>query len=153
MNNINIYNEEDKFFMMQALKESEKALKKEEVPVGVVIVKDGIVIARAYNKREQLKDATAHAEIIAIKKVCKKLKNWRLSGCTMYVTLEPCLMCYGAIINARIDRLIYGAENKNNNIDLSKIKNMESVMNHKLSVCGGVLASEAEMLIKKLFKR
>ena len=150
----NIYNEEqDVFFMKQAIKEANKAFNSGEVPVGVCIVKDSKIIARGHNKREVLKDATAHAEIIAIKKACKVMDNWRLSGCTIYVSLEPCLMCYGAILNARIDRLVYGAENKNNNIDIEKIKQSESVMNHKLIVEGGVLEDESNLLIKNFFKR
>ena len=150
----NIYNkQQDEFFMEEVIKEAKKAFNKGEVPVGVCIVKDGEIITRAYNKREKLKDSTAHAEIIAIKKACKLVDNWRLSGCTIYVSLEPCLMCYGAILNARIDRLVYGAENQNINIDLEKIKQSESVMNHKLMVCGGVLKEESNLLIKNFFKR
>ena len=88
--------------MREALKEAKKALEIEEVPVGAVIVKDGKIIARAHNTKETKKDATCHAEILAIKKACKKLESWRLLGCDMYVTLEPCSMCAGALINSRI---------------------------------------------------
>lgn len=95
-------------FMKEALKESKKALELDEVPVGAIIVKDNIIISKAYNLREKLNDPTAHAEIIAIKKACEKLQNWRLTGCSMYVTLEPCPMCAGAIVQSRISNLYIG---------------------------------------------
>lgn len=91
-----------------ALEEAEKAMKKGEVPVGAVIVKDGEIIAKAHNLKETLNDPTAHAEILAIKEACKKLNNWRLSGCEMYVTLEPCPMCAGAILQSRITKIHIG---------------------------------------------
>ena len=100
--------EKDIYFMRKALEQAGKAYKINEVPVGAVIVKDGKIIARGYNKKETRKDSTEHAEINAIKKACKKLNTWRLIGCTMYVTLEPCSMCAGAIIQSRIDRLCIG---------------------------------------------
>ena len=96
--------------MREALKEAKKALEIEEVPVGAIIVKDGKIIARAHNTKETKKDATCHAEILAIKKACKKLESWRLLDCDMYVTLEPCSMCAGALINARIKRLYIGTD-------------------------------------------
>ena len=94
----------DKNFMEEALREAKKAYDILEVPIGAVIVKDNEIIGRGYNQKETKKDATLHAEIIAIKEACSKLGGWRLPGCTMYVTLEPCSMCAGAIVNARIDR-------------------------------------------------
>jgi tRNA(adenine34) deaminase len=100
-------------FMKAAIKEAKKAYKKGDVPVGAIIVKDSKIIARAYNKREEKKDATYHAEILAIRKACKYLKDWRLNECTMYVTLEPCSMCRGAIEQSRIDKVVYGAKNTN----------------------------------------
>lgn len=104
--------------MSEALKEAKKAYIKKEVPVGAVIVKDGKVIARAHNLREKKKNALAHAEILCINKSCKKLKNWRLEECEMYVTLYPCDMCMGAIKQSRISKVYYGAlDDKNNNID------------------------------------
>lgn len=98
------------YYMKQAYIQALKALKQDEVPVGAIIVKDDKIIARAYNKKEKLKIPYAHAEIIAIKKACNKLKTWHLDGCTMYVTLEPCAMCAGALIHARIQQVIYGAK-------------------------------------------
>ena len=95
--------------MNEAYKQAKKAFALDEVPVGAVIVSDGKIIARAYNKKEISNDPLGHCEIIAIKKACKKLKRWRLSGCDLYVTLEPCMMCLGAIIHSRIDNVYYGA--------------------------------------------
>ena len=97
-------------FMREALKEAQKALEKEEVPVGAIIVKDGKIIARAHNTKESKKDSTCHAELLAIKKACKKLDAWRLLDCEMYVTLEPCSMCAGALINSRIKKIYIGTD-------------------------------------------
>ena len=100
----------DEYFMKEALKEAEKAYKKLEVPVGAVIVKDDKIIARAHNKKEEKNSPIMHAEIIAIEKACKRINNWRLTGCKMYVTLEPCPMCAGALVNSRIDKIYIGAK-------------------------------------------
>lgn len=97
-------------YINEAYKQAKKSLTIDEVPVGAVIVKDNKIIARAYNKKEKTNNPLGHCEIIAIKKACKKLNSWRLIGCEMYVTLEPCLMCLGAIINARIDKVYYGVK-------------------------------------------
>lgn len=99
----------DKKYMNAALKEANKAFLKDEVPIGAVIVKDNKIIARAHNLRETKQLSTAHAEIVAIQKACKKLGTWRLENCTLYVTLEPCPMCAGAILQSRIERVVYGA--------------------------------------------
>jgi len=104
-------------YMKIALSEAKKAERKGEVPIGCVIVRDGEVIAKAHNLRESTKCATAHAEVLAINKACKKLDNWRLSGCEMYVTLEPCEMCMGAIRNARVERVYYGAAAENKGLN------------------------------------
>ena len=103
----------DEFYMGLALKQAKKALKHNEVPVGAIIVKDNKIISQAYNKREKNKDVTKHAEIIAISKACKKLKNWRLDDCVLYVTMEPCMMCSGAIEQSRIKKIVYGVKNDN----------------------------------------
>lgn len=100
---------EHQIFMRSAYQEAMKALDEGEVPVGAVIVKDGTIIGRGYNRTERLPDATAHAEIIAISAASSRLTSWRLTGCTLYVTLEPCLMCLGASVQARIERIVYGA--------------------------------------------
>ena len=99
----------DEYFMKQALARARKAESLDEVPVGAVVVKDGKVIASGYNLRESRQDATLHAEMVAIRRACKKLGSFRLEGCTLYVTLEPCPMCAGAIVNARLPRIVYGA--------------------------------------------
>ena len=115
----------DQYYMQIAIKEAHKALKHNEVPVGAVIVKEGKIIAKAYNKREKTHDVTKHAEMIIISQACKKLKNWRLEGCTLYVTMEPCMMCCGAIEQSRISKIVYGTRNENfGNIDKINIKNI-----------------------------
>ena len=118
----------DQYYMNLAIKEAKKALKHNEVPVGAVVVKDNKIIAKAYNKREKTNDVTKHAEIIAISKACKKLKNWRLEDCTIYITMEPCMMCCGAIEQSRISKIVYGAKNENyGNIDKISIKNISQM--------------------------
>jgi len=102
-----------KSFMDQAYLQAKKAYMDGEIPIGAVIVKDGKVIARGYNRREKTQIATKHAEVVAIERACKKLNSWRLDGCEMYVTVEPCLMCFGAILNARLDAVYFGAEDFN----------------------------------------
>ena len=120
-----------KNFMDEAFKEAYKALKKQEVPIGAVIVKNDKIIARGHNKREKSKNALMHAEVVAINRACKKLKDWRLENCTIYVTLEPCPMCAGAIANARIKKVVYGAKDKTAQDDLCT-KILTSVrLNHK----------------------
>lgn len=113
--------EDDKMeeeYMKIALEQAEIAYKNNDVPVGAIIVKNNQIIAKAYNKKEETKDVTDHAEIIAIKKACKQLNDWRLNGCTMYVTLEPCQMCMGAIRQARIDKVVYGAPALNEEVSI-----------------------------------
>ena len=119
-------------FMEMALLEAEKARKREEVPIGAVIVKNGKVIAKGFNKREKTKSALNHAEIVAIRKACKKLKDWRLEGCEIYVTLKPCPMCAGAIANARIDKVYYGADETNTNDNLAEQIFASTRLNHKV---------------------
>ena len=122
-------------FMKEALKEARKAFQKDEVPIGAVIVKDGKIIARAHNLRETKKRATAHAEILAIEKACKKLEAWRLEGCDMYVTVEPCAMCAGAIINSRIKKVYIGTAEQRFGRITSKINLLEEdVLSHKAAV-------------------
>ena len=139
--------------MKTALELAYKAFKKDEVPIGAVIVKDGKVIAKAFNKREHGRDATAHAEILAIKKACKKMKDFRLVGCDMYVTLEPCTMCMGAILNSRIENLYFGAyANKANTLSCEDI-NERAGLNHKTKIVGGILKEECEFVIKRYFSQ
>ena len=118
----------DQYYMEIAIKEAYKALRYNEVPVGAIIVKNNKIISKAYNKREKKHDVTKHAEIIAISKACKKLKNWRLEDCTIYVTMEPCMMCCGAIEQSRIEKIVYGAANENfGNIKNIHVKNISQV--------------------------
>jgi len=139
-------------FMEKALKEAEKAYKKNEVPVGVVIVKDGKIIARAHNLKETKQMSIAHAEILAIEKASKKLNSWRLIDCDMYVTLEPCTMCMGAIISSRIKNLYIGALDPKTGacgsfVDLSTYK-----YNHTVNVFKGILTDKCEYILKDFFK-
>ena len=127
-------------FMELALQEAETAVKQGEVPIGAVIVKDDRVIAKAHNMREQWLDATAHAEVIAIREACEKLHNWRLSGCTLYVTVEPCPMCAGAIYNSRVDTVIFGCRDYRAGA-VESLFNVLShpLLNHQPQVIGGIL--------------
>ena len=139
-------------FMKEALKEAKKAYDKLEVPVGCVIVKDGKIIARAHNLKETKKDTTNHAEIIAIKKASKKLESWRLKGCDLYVTLEPCSMCAGAIINSRISNVYFGAKDDKTGAVGSVFNLFEDyIFNHKVEYKGQVLEEECEKILKDFF--
>ena len=140
-------------FMKEALKEAKKALKLEEIPVGAVIVKNGKIIARGYNKKELKKDATRHAEIIAIEKASKKLDNWRLIDCEMYVTVEPCVMCAGAIISSRIKKVYIGTDDNRMGAVGSVLNLFEDyTFNHKVEYEKGILKNDCESLIKDFFK-
>ncbi len=139
------------YFMELALEQAKIAYKKREIPIGCVIVKNGKVIAKAYNTREKSKSAIAHAEILAIDKACKKGKNWRLEDSDIFVTVEPCLMCMGAILNARIKNVYYGAKNTSmTNVDIDYSK---SILNHKVNVVAGIKEEECASLLKSFFKR
>jgi tRNA(adenine34) deaminase len=140
------------YFMKQALKEAKKAMLLDEVPVGCVIVKDNKIIARAHNKKEAKQNATAHAEIEAINKASKKLNNWHLDGADIYVTLEPCPMCAGAMINSRIGNLYFGAWEPKFGACGSIVNLFENAFNHKINFEGGILAEECALLLKNFFK-
>lgn len=144
---------DDLKFMKEAYKQAKKAETIDEVPIGAVIVKDGKVISRAYNTREKTQQATKHAEIIAIEKACKKLGTWRLEGCELYVTLEPCVMCTGAIMHARIKRVIYGAKEKRW-LALSSLlaQSDTNAFNHHLEYTEGILQEECSSLISQYFR-
>lgn len=145
-------NEKEKF-MNEALKEAKKAYKKLEVPVGCVIVRDGKIIARGHNLKETKKDTTKHAEIIAIQKASKKLEAWRLLDCDMYVTLEPCSMCAGAIINSRIRNLYVGTMDKKTGAAGSVLNLFQDfTFNHKVYVENGILQERCEKVLKDFFK-
>ena len=140
-------------FMQEALKEAKKAYKKLEIPVGVVIVKDGQIIARAHNMKEEKKDTTKHAEIIAIQRASKKLNSWRLNDCEMYVTLEPCPMCAGALIQSRIKKVYIGAKDEKTGACGSVLNLLEDYkINHQVEIENDVLSKECEEILKKFFK-
>ena len=120
--------------MSEAICEAKKALKKNEVPIGAVVVQKGKIIGRGHNFREKKKNAVQHAEIIAIEKACKKSKSWRLDDCEIYVTLEPCPMCAGAIANARIKKLIFGSKEKTSGDNLCKTILSSTRLNHKVEI-------------------
>lgn len=138
--------------MQNALREAEKAFDIEEIPVGAVIVQNNIIIAKGYNQCEMLKDPTAHAEMIAISSAAEYINNWRLEDCILYVTLEPCPMCTGAILNAKIPKVIFGAYDKDAGM-CGSIDNLCSLnlLNHKAIVKGGILEEKCEMLLKSFF--
>lgn len=139
--------------MKLALKEAKKAYDKGEVPVGAVIVKDGKIIAKAYNLKEVKNDTTNHAEILAIKKASKKLNSWRLIDCEMYVTLEPCSMCAGALIQSRIKKVYIGAMDYKTGACGSVLNLLENYsFNHKVEIETGVMKEECTNIIKSFFK-
>ena len=140
-------------FMKEALKEAKKAYEKLEVPVGCVIVKEGKIIARAHNLKETKYDTTKHAEILAIQKASKKLEAWRLLDCEMYITLEPCSMCAGAIINSRIKKIYIGAMDKKTGAAGSVLNLFNDYkFNHKVEIETGIMQEECETILKDFFK-
>lgn len=139
-------------YMLEALKEARKAYLLNEVPVGCIIVLDDKIIARAHNKREGKQNTIAHAEVLAIQKANKKLNSWRLEECDMYVTLEPCLMCIGAIIQARIKHLYYGASDQKAGALGGSFDVLENTFNHQVLVTKDILKTESELLLKEFFK-
>lgn len=144
---------EDKYrFMYAALQEAEKAFEDKEVPVGAVVVHNNRIIGRGYNQVERLKDATAHAEMIAITSASNSIGNWRLNECSIYVTLEPCIMCTGALLSARMNELYYAASDTKFGA-CGSIYNLaeEFKTNHKIRVYSGLLSKESEDLLKRFF--
>ncbi len=148
------YVDEDIYFMRLALKEAESAFQEGEVPVGAVVVRGGNVIGSAHNLREFTRDPAAHAEIIALRAGTENSDSWRLSGATLYVTKEPCIMCAGAIVNARIARLVYGCRDpKAGGVD-SLYRILGDIrLNHRTEVVSGVLEGECALLLKSFFQK
>ncbi len=146
--------ETDIFFMEKAIELAEKAEQINEVPIGALVVKDGEIIAEAYNLREVEQRAIAHAELLAIDQACERLNTWRLTGCTLYVTLEPCPMCAGAIIQSRVDRVVYGARDPKAGC-VGSIYDLlsEQRFNHQCEVEHGVLAEECGELLTNFFRK
>ncbi|MBI4712852.1 MAG: tRNA adenosine(34) deaminase TadA [Planctomycetes bacterium] len=141
------------FYMQEALKEAVKALDADEVPIGAVIVLGNRIIGRAHNQRETLKDPTAHAEIIALTQAAAALDNWRLAGATIYVTLEPCPMCAGALVNARVKTLVYGAKDPKAGAcgSLFNIAD-DKRLNHRLEVISGVMEQDCQSVLQEFFR-
>lgn len=139
--------------MSLALKEAEKAFSKGEVPVGAVIVFEDKVIGRGYNKREELQNALCHAEIEAVNEACKALNSWRLENCTMYVTLEPCPMCLGAIINSRIEKVVFAAYDESAGCMGGLCNLTELPLGHRPKIIGGYMEKQAQSLLSEFFQR
>lgn len=142
----------DEFYMKEAISLAKAARDIDEVPVGALVVANGEIISKAYNTRERSKCATHHAEILAIEEACRVMGGWRLPGATLYVTMEPCCMCAGAIINARIERVVFGTPDLRfgafgSLLDLAKVP-----LNHKPEIVGGVLAEETKSILTEYFK-
>ena len=143
----------DEKYMKEALKQAKKAYDLNETPIGCVIVHEGKIIARGYNRRNTDKNTLSHAELNAIKKASKKLGDWRLEGCTMYVTLEPCQMCAGALMQSRIDRVVIGSMNPKAGCAGSVLNLLEmDGFNHKVEVIRGVLQEECSSMLSDFFK-
>ena len=140
----------DETFMREAIRLARKAKKRGEVPIGAVVVLNGRIVGRGYNLRTKLQMATAHAEMRAIDRACKKLHSWRLPGAELYVTLEPCPMCMGAILNARIDRVYFGAYEQKGRSLTGELANA-NLLNHRVEVTGGVLKDECAEVLTSFF--
>ncbi len=140
----------DETFMREAIRLARKAKKRGEVPIGAVVVLNGRIVGRGYNLRTKLQMATAHAEMRAIDRACKKLHSWRLPGAELYVTLEPCPMCMGAILNARIDRVYFGAYEQKGRSLTDELANA-NLLNHRVEVTGGVLKDECAEVLTSFF--
>ncbi len=143
------------FFMTEALKEARKAFEKEEVPIGAVAVHKGTtIIGRAHNQVEMLHDATAHAEMLAITQAAEYLENWRLADCTLYVTVEPCMMCCGAMVLSRLPTLVYGTNDPKHGAVVSIAKALENPhLNHRVNVVSGVLQDQCTEMMSEFFQR
>ncbi len=145
---------DDVTYMKIALSEAQNAAEIGEIPIGAVLVLDGEIIAKAHNMREIWQDATAHAETIVIREACKKLKRWRLTGATLYVTIEPCPMCAGAIVMSRISRLVYGSPDSKAGAAESLFNVVNNpALNHMVEVTSGVCSEECKQVMKDFFKK
>ena len=145
--------DQDRSYMKRALKLAQKAALNSEVPVGAVVVYDGRIVGRGWNQVETRKDSSRHAEMIALKQAAKKMDRWRLTGCTLYATLEPCAMCAGAMILARIDRLVYAAPDPKAGACGSVFNIVgDQRLNHRIEVEKGILQTEASEMLKVFFK-
>ena len=143
----------DEFYMGKAIEEAKIAAAVGEIPVGAVVIYQKRAIARAYNLRETLPCATAHAELLAIEKACRALGRWRLTGCTLYVTVEPCPMCAGAIVNSRLDRIVYGCDDPKGGAVRSLFQIVDNpALNHRVEVTAGIRADECAAIMRDFFR-
>lgn len=143
----------DEFYMGKAIEEAKIAAAVGEIPVGAVVIYQKKAIARAYNLRETLPCATAHAELLAIEKACRALGRWRLTGCTLYVTVEPCPMCAGAIVNSRLDRVVYGCDDPKGGAVRSLFQIVDNpALNHRVKVTAGIRADECAAIMRDFFR-
>lgn len=140
-------------YMLEALEQAKISAAQDEVPIGAVVVKDGEVIARAHNTRNRSRNAVEHAELVAIEQACKVVNDWRLVGCDLYVTLEPCVMCLGACYNARISNLYFGAFDLSGNGCVHLSEAIGRTLNHELAIRGGILDAECSQLLTDYFKK
>lgn len=138
-------------YMRKAIAQAKLSAKQDEVPIGAVVVKDGKVIARAHNSRNRSHDATGHAELIAIRRACQKLGDWRLAGCELYVTLEPCVMCLGACYNARLSAVYFGAFDLSGKGCFQLSESIGRTLNHEVTIRGGILDGECSKLLSDYF--
>ena len=146
--------EGDAAFMREALRQAKKAYAAEEVPVGAVVVREGRVIARAYNQVEMLKDATAHAEMLALTQAEAAVGDWRLTDCDLYVTKEPCVMCAGAVVHARVRRVVYGCADERSGAAGSILNVLQMpTLNHRCDISSGVLQNECAAILQDFFKK
>ena len=145
--------DKDEHFMQEALAETKKAMKAGEVPVGAVLVEGEKVIARGHNKPLSSNDPTAHAEIVAIREACQEKRNYRLTGCVLYVTIEPCAMCLGAAVHARLRKVVFGAFDPKGGAVESVMTFPFAKMNHRVEIKGGVLAAECGKILKSFFEK
>jgi tRNA(adenine34) deaminase len=151
---LNPFSQTHEYWMRLALREAERAFEADEVPIGCVIVRDGMIIGRGHNQTEQLNDSTAHAEMIAITSACGTVGRRFLTGCTLYVTLEPCPMCAGAIVNSRVDCVIFGAyDPKAGSCGTLYAITEDDRLNHRAFTLGGVLDGECGSILKEYFKK
>jgi len=144
----------DARFMRSALREAERGAREGEVPVGAVLVRDGRILARAHNRPIHLHDPSAHAEILALRRAARKLANYRLEGCDLYVTIEPCAMCAGAIVQARLRRMVFGARDPKAGACGSALRVLNHPkLNHQVELTGGVLATDGALIIQEFFRK
>ncbi|MGO8817581.1 MAG: tRNA adenosine(34) deaminase TadA [Terriglobia bacterium] len=144
----------DERFMRFALREAERGAREDEVPVGAIVVQEGRVLARAHNRPIHLHDPSAHAEVLALRRAARKLRNYRLEGCELYVTIEPCAMCVGAIVQARLRRIVFGARDLKAGACGSALRVLNHrKLNHRVDVARGILAADCALVIQEFFRK